>query len=60
MTRGQIRHATSHDNLGALALYATIQKSGCQNDWSFACYVSQTEPRTYKDALLDDAWVEAM
>ena len=58
--RGQLRNANSPENLSALALYAKIQKSGFQNDWSFACYVSQVEPRTYKVPLLDDAWVEAM
>src|ERR1044071_3714620 len=53
MTRGQLRSANSPENLGALAFYSKIQKSGYQNDWSFACYVLQVEPRTYKDALLD-------
>ncbi|KAJ0909087.1 putative RNA-directed DNA polymerase [Helianthus annuus] len=37
-----------------------IRESGQQNDWSFACYVSHEEPRTWKEAMKDNSWVEAM
>ena len=53
-TRNQIRN---NENAG---LYAEIRESGQQNDWSFACYVSQEEPKSWKEALKDDSWVEAM
>lgn len=53
-TRNQLRN---NNNAG---LYAAIRESGLQNDWSFACYVSQEEPRSWKEALKDNSWVEAM
>ncbi|KAJ0805060.1 putative RNA-directed DNA polymerase [Helianthus annuus] len=53
-TRNQIRN---NENAG---LYAEIRESGQQNRWSFACYVSQEEPKSWKEALKDDSWVEAM
>ncbi|KAJ0836902.1 putative RNA-directed DNA polymerase [Helianthus annuus] len=53
-TRNQLRN---NRNAG---LYSAIRESGQQNDWSFACYVSQEEPKSWKDALKDSAWVEAM
>ncbi|KAJ0819688.1 putative RNA-directed DNA polymerase [Helianthus annuus] len=53
-TRNQLRN---NRNAG---LYSAIRESGQQNDWSFACYVSQEEPKSWKEALKDSAWVEAM
>ncbi|KAJ0568464.1 putative RNA-directed DNA polymerase [Helianthus annuus] len=53
-TRNMLRN---NNNAG---LYAAIRESGQQNDWSFACYVSQEEPRTWKEAMKDNSWVEAM
>ncbi|KAM0050261.1 putative RNA-directed DNA polymerase [Helianthus debilis subsp. tardiflorus] len=53
-TRNMLRN---NNNAG---LYTAIRESGQQNDWSFACYVSQEEPRTWKEALKDNSWVEAM
>src|ERR1044071_32737 len=60
MTRSQLRNASSSDNTGTLALYSEIRKAGHQNDWSFALYVSQTEPRTVQEALREEPWIEAM
>ncbi|KAJ0794618.1 putative RNA-directed DNA polymerase [Helianthus annuus] len=52
-TRNQLRNNQT-------GLYSAIRESGLQNDWSFACYVSQEEPKSWKEALKDNAWVEAM
>ncbi|KAM0034614.1 putative RNA-directed DNA polymerase [Helianthus debilis subsp. tardiflorus] len=53
-TRNQLRN---NRNAG---LYSAIRESGQQNDWSFACYVSQEEPKSWKEAMKDSSWVEAM
>ncbi|MFS7897924.1 putative RNA-directed DNA polymerase [Helianthus anomalus] len=53
-TRNQLRN-----NQNAV-LYSAIRESGQQNDWSFACYVSQEEPKSWKEAMKDSSWVEAM
>ncbi|KAM0034613.1 putative RNA-directed DNA polymerase [Helianthus debilis subsp. tardiflorus] len=53
-TRNMLRN---NNNAG---LYAAIRESGQQNDWSFACYVSQEEPRTWKEAMKDNSWVEVL
>ncbi|KAJ0549356.1 hypothetical protein HanRHA438_Chr07g0293621 [Helianthus annuus] len=31
-----------------------------QTDFSLSCFISQIEPRTYKEALTEDSWVNAM
>ncbi|KAM0066395.1 putative RNA-directed DNA polymerase [Helianthus debilis subsp. tardiflorus] len=53
-TRNQLRN---NRNAG---LYSAIRESGQQNDWSFACYVPQEEPKSWKEAMKDSSWVEAM
>ena len=37
-----------------------VVTAGHQNAWSFALYVSQTEPRTVQEALREEPWIEAM
>ncbi|KAJ0936201.1 putative RNA-directed DNA polymerase [Helianthus annuus] len=53
-TRNQLR------NNQIVGLYSAIRESGEQNDWSFAYYVCQVKPKSWKEAMKDDSWVEAM
>jgi hypothetical protein len=41
-------------------MYTEINEKGELNKWSFALYISDSEPRSIKEALLEDSWVDAM
>ena len=51
----QTRHQVSND----LSCFYT-KVADIQNRVSFSCFISQVEPATYKEALGEDSWVNAM
>ncbi|KAJ0589143.1 putative RNA-directed DNA polymerase [Helianthus annuus] len=49
------RHQTDH---ALTCFYSDI--ADMQKEVSYKCFISQIEPRTYKEALTEDSWVNAM
>ncbi|KAJ0846466.1 putative RNA-directed DNA polymerase [Helianthus annuus] len=43
---------------GLTCFYSTV--APLQTEFSLSCFISQIEPRTYKEALTEDSWVIAM
>ncbi|KAJ0568678.1 putative RNA-directed DNA polymerase [Helianthus annuus] len=43
---------------GLTCFYSTV--APLQTDFSLSCFILQIEPRTYKEALTEDSWVNAM
>ncbi|KAJ0901311.1 putative RNA-directed DNA polymerase [Helianthus annuus] len=43
---------------GLTCFYSTV--APLQTEFSLSCFISQVEPRTYKEALTEDSWVIAM
>ncbi|KAJ0458572.1 putative RNA-directed DNA polymerase [Helianthus annuus] len=43
---------------GLTCFYSTL--ASLQTEFSLSCFISQVEPRTYKEALTEDSWVNAM
>ena len=58
LTRSQVKNST--DTADSSALFSRIHESAAQNDWSFALYVSQIEPKNIKEALKHEPWIDAM
>ncbi|KAF5768457.1 putative RNA-directed DNA polymerase [Helianthus annuus] len=43
---------------GLSSFYSSVKS--LQDEFSLCCFISQIEPRTYKEALTEDSWVNAM
>ncbi|MCG5051304.1 hypothetical protein L2164_21815, partial [Pectobacterium brasiliense] len=43
---------------GLTSFYSSV--APLQTEFSLCCFISQIEPRTYKEALTEDSWVNAM
>jgi hypothetical protein len=55
------RQSHSNDSANVVdCMYSTIFASGIPNYCAFGAYVSQVEPKGYKEALRDPYWVQSM
>ena len=58
LSRNQVKNITESSD--SSALFSRIRESTAQNDWSFALYVSQIEPKNIKEALKHEPWIDVM